>query len=171
MFSVDHPVAVVSCIIEKVIDGQKHILLQTRRKPNTEYHNTLEIPAWRIEKYESVYDALKREVREETWLELMSIFPKPTENSVGFHDDKAFCFQAFCCQQQLVGGLPWIGFCFVGRAWSGELKHQESETRNPHRISVEDVQSLLYQTPERFFTLQLPFLHYYVEHHASVRRS
>jgi 8-oxo-dGTP pyrophosphatase MutT (NUDIX family) len=50
--------------------GEKEILVQTRWKPDRDplYSGTLEIPAGGMHVYENVYDAVKREVLEETGL-------------------------------------------------------------------------------------------------------
>lgn len=62
------PIPTVSAIIERSIPDQElEILLQVRWKPETDPENTgrLEIPGGKIEADESVFEALKREVREE----------------------------------------------------------------------------------------------------------
>jgi 8-oxo-dGTP pyrophosphatase MutT (NUDIX family) len=63
-----NPSAVVSAIIEKIEDGTRFIFMQTRWKPQASptYLGVLEIPAGGIDGYENAYDAVKREVREET---------------------------------------------------------------------------------------------------------
>ena len=64
----------VGAIIEKNIDGIPHILLQTRQKPGgDETNGKLEIPAGKIREYEGIFDALRREVREETGLRITKI--------------------------------------------------------------------------------------------------
>jgi 8-oxo-dGTP pyrophosphatase MutT (NUDIX family) len=66
------PYAVVSAIIEKVENGERYVFVQTRWKPQASptYLGVLEIPAGGIDSYENVYDAIRREVREETGLEI-----------------------------------------------------------------------------------------------------
>jgi hypothetical protein len=61
---------IVSAIIEREHNGEKEILVQTRWKPERDplYSGTLEIPAGGMHVYENVYDAVKREVLEETGL-------------------------------------------------------------------------------------------------------
>lgn len=64
----------VSAIVERENDGEKEVLIQTRWRPNAEwnYHNTIEIPAGVLDKgYENVLDAVKREVKEETGLDVI----------------------------------------------------------------------------------------------------
>lgn len=60
-------IPVISAIIERSYNGKTEILIQTRWKPEKDpiYSGTFEIAAGWIEKYENVYDALKREVMEE----------------------------------------------------------------------------------------------------------
>lgn len=62
-------IPVVSALIERVQNGQRELLVQTRWKLGiSEYSGTLEIPAGWIHRYENVYEAVKREVFEETGL-------------------------------------------------------------------------------------------------------
>jgi 8-oxo-dGTP pyrophosphatase MutT (NUDIX family) len=73
----DVNVAIVSAIIEREHHGEKEILVQTRWKPerDPQYSGTLEIPAGGIHPYENVYDAVKREVLEETGLRVTGFSP------------------------------------------------------------------------------------------------
>jgi 8-oxo-dGTP pyrophosphatase MutT (NUDIX family) len=78
---------IVSAIIEREHGGEKEILVQTRWKPERDplYSGTLEIPAGGMHVYENVYDAVKREVLEETGLRVTSFYPvvslQPAANS------------------------------------------------------------------------------------------
>ena len=85
-------------------NNEVEIFLQTRWKPDVSptYSGLLEIPAGGIDAYENVYDALRREVREECGLEITKIIgdyqgavikPRP--------HDKAFVFKPFVCQRCL----------------------------------------------------------------------
>lgn len=59
----------VAAIIEKIINNEKYILIQTRQKENgAETNGMLEVPAGKIREYENIFEALRREVREETGL-------------------------------------------------------------------------------------------------------
>src|SRR5215467_8029861 len=68
---------IVSAIIEREHHGEKEILVQTRWKPDRDplYSGTLEIPAGGMHAYENVYDAVKREVLEETGLRITRLYP------------------------------------------------------------------------------------------------
>ena len=70
-------IPIVSAIIERKHNGKTEVLIQTRWKPDRdpEYSGTIEIPAGWIDRYESVYDALRREVGEETGLGVVKLHP------------------------------------------------------------------------------------------------
>lgn len=73
--SINVCIPVVSALIEQVNNGQRELLVQTRWKPerDPEYSGTIEIPAGWMQRYENVYDAIKREVFEETGLTVTRI--------------------------------------------------------------------------------------------------
>ena len=61
-------------IIERNIEGTKYILMQKRKKKNEKIEFGLwEIPAGKIREYENIYEALRREVKEETNLDIIDI--------------------------------------------------------------------------------------------------
>ena len=70
--------SIVSAIIERERNGTKEVLIQTRWKPENDpvYSGTLEIPAGGLNKYENVYEAVKREVFEETELKVIGFKPE-----------------------------------------------------------------------------------------------
>ena len=96
--------AVVSAIIEKIEDGKRYVFMQTRWKPKAspDYLGVLEIPAGGIDGYENAYDAVKREVREETGLEIIRfiddvqtpiMYARPGDASIAFrrlHSPRVF---------------------------------------------------------------------------------
>ena len=129
------PSAIVSAIIEKIENGQHYVFVQTRWKPQASptYLGMLEIPAGGIDSYESVYDAVRREVKEETGLEIIrfvdDVQTPVMESRPG---DASIAFRPFLCQQALAtnGGLPWVGFVFRCEA-EGEIAMQASESKRP----------------------------------------
>lgn len=161
------PRIIVSAIIEKEINGQKHIFVQTRHKPASSpaYLNTLEIPAGGIEPYENVFEAVKREVYEETGLTVISIngqeYNRIFENRPG---DKSLAFYPFLCQQVLEtkGGLPWYGFVFICQV-KGEVRINKKEAKDPRWISINDLKKLMTDKPEKIFPLQYATLLYYIK--------
>lgn len=161
------PRAVVSAIIEKVEEGTRYIFMQTRWKPQASptYLGVLEIPAGGIDSYENVYDAVRREVREETGLEITEfiddVCTPAMESRPG---DTSIAFRPFLCQQvlQTNGGLPWVGFVFRCRA-EGEIIMEPTEAKDPRWVTIDELDEMLTQTPEKVFSLQLATLRYYVD--------
>jgi len=164
------PRAIISAILQKKNkDGKILIYLQERWKPKISptYSGMIEIPAGGIDGYENVYNALKREVKEECGLDIIKVISDFQSAVYEFNKkDKSFVFKPFICQQVLStnGGLPWIGFVFVCEV-SGIVKVNENEARNPRWINLKELKELIYDHPEKIFPLQLPVLKYYLENH------
>ena len=158
---------VVSAIIERQHHGQTEILVQTRWKPNRDpvYSGTLEIPAGHIEAYENVYETLAREVLEETGLKVINIKPDIKTKVYSPKHDGAFAFVPFCCQQQLKGGKPWIGFVFTCEVEDKEPQPNPQEVKDIRWINKSELKTILDSTPEKIFTLQLGVLDYYLNYH------
>ena len=159
-------IPVVSAIIERQNKGEAEVLIQTRWKPERDpvYSGTLEIPAGWIDKYENVYDALRREVKEETGLEVTKITPDIHTKSYSPRDDESFAFVPFCCQQQTKGGRPWIGFVFLCEVENKEPVPQDDEVRDIKWMKKIELKALFVKDPAKFFTLQLGVLDYYFKH-------
>lgn len=155
----------VSAIIERENNGKTEVLIQTRWKPGREYHNTIEIPAGVLDKgYENVLDAVKREVKEETGLEVSEVLNLDETKVHSPNNDASFAFRPFACTQQLKGGLPWVGFAFLCKVKDGETKYQEDETRDIRWVEKNELKKLIKESPEKFFTLHLGSLEMYLNY-------
>lgn len=89
----------VGAIIEKDINGIRHILIQKRQKNSSE-DGLLEIPAGKIREFENIFQALKREVKEETGLTITSIIGKECQTiKTGLYSTTDF--SPFCITQNL----------------------------------------------------------------------
>jgi len=165
------PVAIISAILQKKNkQGEILIYLQERWKPKVSptYSGMIEIPAGGIDGYENVYDALKREVKEECGLDVVKVISDFQSEIYEYNKkDKSFVFKPFVCQQVLNtnGGLPWIGFVFICEV-SGIVKIDKNEARNPRWMNVAELKELIYNYPGKIFPLQLPVLEYYVENYS-----
>lgn len=161
------PKAIISAILLKKEENEIRIFLQTRWKPQISptYSGMIEIPAGVIDPYENVYDSLKREIKEETNLDIIKILGdyqgdiiEPRKN------DKAFVFKPFICQQVLEtnNGLPWVGFVFLCEV-NGEVKIDESEAKDPKWVSIRELENIINNHQESVFPLQLPVLKYFID--------
>ncbi len=162
------PFPVVSAILIRDGLNGKEIFLQKRWKPkkSQEYLGVLEIPAGAVEAFENVYDAIAREVKEETNLTITK-FISGVGDKVIYHPngDECFVFQPFICQQMLKTkfGLPWVGFVFLCEV-TGDIHMQSEEARDPKWININELKNELDSIPEAFFSLQLPVLKYLINY-------
>lgn len=160
---------IVSAILFKKEKEEFKIFLQTRWKPKKSptYSGMFEIPAGGIDAYENVYNALRREIKEETDLEIIRIIGDYQSEVLNPRKkDKAFVFKPFICQQVLEtnNGLPWIGFVFLCEVRDGErVKVNAKEAKNPRWVSIEDLKKIIKKQEKNIFPLQLPVLKYFVE--------
>ena len=156
--------AVVSAIIEREHHGETEVLIQTRWKPETDpvYSGTLEIPAGGMNHYEKVYEAVAREVLEETGLKVTSFKPDVRTKVHSTQGDDCFAFVPFCCQQQLKGGWPRVGFVFVCTVEDKEPVARQGEVKDIRWMKKSELKKVFEETPERIFTLQLGVLDYYL---------
>lgn len=162
------PRVVVSAILEKKEDGIRKIFLQTRWKPASSptYSGLLEIPAGHVDGYENVFDAVRREVKEETGLTVLRFIDAYEGKTVASRaHDLSHVFQPFICQQVLEtnDGLPWVGLVFRCEV-EGEISMQVDEAKDPCWVSLDELEKQLKKSPETFFSLQYSTLLYYVEY-------
>ena len=159
-------IPVISAIIERVKNDETEILVQTRWKPEEDpkYSGCLEISAGKIGEFENVYGALNREVFEETGLKILEIFPDIKTKTHSPKNDGSFAFQPFCCQQQIKGGKPWIGFVFICKVEDKEPIAQKEECKDIRWIKKSELKQIFEKTPEKIFTFQLGVLDYYFNH-------
>lgn len=162
-----YAVPFVAGIIERTNDQGKQFLIQTRWNPSREsiYNGTFEFAAGTLDKlYENVYDALAREIKEETGLALSKIIDDSKTAALSPQGiDAAFGFRPFCCTQQLREGRPWVGFIFRCEVEDGEPTDQEGESKNVHWIDAAEFKKIYDETPEKIFTLELPAWKYYFD--------
>ncbi len=155
----------VGGIIERKNCDVIELLIQTRWKPDRDsiYSGTFEFPAGVLDKpFEEVFKALKREIKEETGLNLKSV--KGESKTKIFSpqgNDASFAFRPFCCTQQLKNGKPWIGFIFICEVEEGEPASQEKEARDVKWIKVTELKKIFEETPEKLFTLEIGAWEYY----------
>jgi 8-oxo-dGTP pyrophosphatase MutT (NUDIX family) len=165
MNDVNYCIPYVGGIIERRNNDETELLIQTRWKPDRDpiYSGTFEFPAGVLDKpFEDVFEALKREIKEETGLKLKSI--KGESKTKIFSpkgNDASFAFRPFCCTQQLKEGKPWIGFIFICEVEEGEIVSQEEEAKDAKWFAKEDLRKIFEETPEKLFTLEIGAWEYY----------
>jgi len=151
----------VGAIIENEIDGEKYILIQKRVKSGeTVERGLVEIPAGKIREYENIYDALKREIKEETNLDIVSIKGKNNAN-IEINGYEVINVEPFSVAQNLVGGYSLIVLIFICRA-EGEIHDNALENENVQWCKVENIRNQIINKPESFYPMHILTLKKYL---------
>lgn len=149
-------------IIEKTVNDRKYILIQDRNKGNeTVETGMIEIPAGKVREYENIFDALRREVSEETGLKVVEIEGEE-EKIVSFDTGyETISYMPFCSTQNLSGGYSIILQTFICHA-EGELLKKTNETSNIRWALLSDLEAMLIAKPEKFYPMHINAIRKYI---------
>ncbi len=149
-------------IIERIIGGEKHILLQTRQKGGGgDTNGKLEIPAGKIREYEDVFSTIRREVFEETGLTVTKIYGEEFSSVTEVGNVKTISFEPFCITQNLSGAYSIILNTFICEA-EGEPVQATDETQNIEWVNISEVRLIIENEPERVFFMHINALKKYL---------
>lgn len=152
----------VAGIIEKNINGIDYILIQDRYKEDAKSEaGLLEIPAGKIREFENIFDCLRREVWEETGLEVTYI--KGESESIIFEENnyKVLNYTPFSCSQNIQGTYPIMVQTFICMA-SGELLEKTNETKNIRWMTLKELEDLLNNNVDSFYPMHVISLRKYL---------
>jgi 8-oxo-dGTP diphosphatase len=130
----------VRAIIERNTPRGREIIIQVRNKPH-EGSKCFEVPGGRIEPFESFFDALSREVREETGLEVTEIAGGNGRVET-YGSTSVECLVPFAAYQTLRGPSDSLGVYFRCRA-RGRYLLSGDETEQVQWMPVARVAELL----------------------------
>lgn len=158
----------VGAIIQKVEQGQRYILIQTRNKENGGSENGMtEIPAGKVREYENLFTALRREVWEETGLDIIKIYGEENTVSSEMNGYSTISMSPFCVTQNLSGGYSIILHTFICQA-VGDLLTKTNETTDIRWEQVEIVEAMLCKDPKRFYPMHINALKKYFHKYPSL---
>ena len=153
----------VAAIIEKIINNEKYILIQTRQKEDgAETNGMLEFPAGKIREYENIFVALRREVKEETGLTITKILGEDKQISNLIKGNEVISYSPYCITQNLSGAYFIILNTFLCEV-EGELLTETNESQNIHWINIEEIRRFLKNNPEKIFLLHINALQKYLK--------
>lgn len=153
----------VGGILERYINGDLHILIQERFKDENSIENGLiEIPAGKVRAYENVYDCLRREVKEETGLNIDNIQGESDSTILEGNGYKVLNYMPFSNSQNIDGYYPIMVQVFICQV-SGDLLYQSNESRNIRWISLQDLSELLSNNCTMFYPMHVETLKKYLK--------
>lgn len=151
----------VGGIIEREINGENTILIQKRMKDQRECTGVFEIPAGKIREFESIFDCLRREIKEETGLDLIEIKGEKEAIIVEQGNYKVINYEPFSCSQNIIGEYPIMVHTFICRA-SGELLEKSNESEEIQWVTLEELRKRLDENKEEFYPMHIITLDKYL---------
>jgi ADP-ribose pyrophosphatase len=154
----------VGGIIEKNIDGIDYILVQDRYKVDARTEaGLIEIPAGKIREFENIFDCLRREIREETGLEVTYIEGENESTIFIKNNYKVLNYMPFSCSQNIQGAYPIMVQIFICKA-NGKLLKKTNETENIRWMALKELQDLLESNDNFFYPMHVETLKKYLKH-------
>lgn len=122
-------------IIERIALDKKEIIVQWRNRSGEE---CWEFPGGSIEPYESLYDAVRREVKEETGLDVVAIGGQDEY----FQEGKVECLRPFSVYQTLEGFVDSVGFHFICHV-VGDVLAEGDASKEIRWVGIDELKRLL----------------------------
>lgn len=153
----------VGGIIEKTIDDVRYILIQERYKEDAPLEEGLiEIPAGKIREFENIYDCLRREIKEETGLEVVEIYGEASSRVFESNGYRVLSYEPFANSQNIQGTYPIMVQTFICRV-TGDLVDSTNETRFLRWITVKALEELIELQCSRFYPMHVNTLKKYLQ--------
>jgi 8-oxo-dGTP pyrophosphatase MutT (NUDIX family) len=147
-------------IIERGSGEETEVLLQVAARPD--HAPSLEFPGGRLEEFEPILDALRREVIEETGLRVTHVLGPANQALAESAEAAVECLTPFCVYQTVRGPVDSTGFFFRCHA-EGELL-QVGDGAYGHRwVRVDDLEREFTRAPEQFHWLTQGALRFYLQ--------
>jgi 8-oxo-dGTP diphosphatase len=147
-------------IIERQGPSGVEIVLQVRNKP-FEGRTWIELPGGRVEEFEGLLTALRRETQEETGLEVVTIEGEPQRLVARTETTEVECLQPFAAYQTLRGPVDSMGVYFRCQA-QGELLSRGDDAEGARWVPAMQAAAWLVESPDDFSWIDRAALRYYL---------
>ena len=125
-------------IIERINNGKTEVVVQFATD-----HQAYEFPGGRVEFCESFYDAVKREVKEETGLDVIEVIGQDGQLITGDTPDVAVeCFRPWAVYQYVKGSHDSMGIVFKCKV-AGELLAEGDGTSDIKWVGLDELQNMI----------------------------
>ena len=152
----------VAGIIEKEIDGCEYILIQKRYKNDASLENGLiEIPAGKIREFENIFDCLRREIKEETGLDVTEFVG--VKDSVIYENGgyRVLNYVPFSSAQNLFGEYPIMVQTFICKV-NGKAQKCSDEAQEITWMSLRKLSQMLNDNASMFYPMHVLTLKKYL---------
>lgn len=142
-------------LVVRKIEDEIQLIIQLRKRAGEP--EVYELPGGRINEYERITDGLKREIMEETGLQVVAIYnEKDAIVTTGNGAASSFsveCIKPFAAYQTIEGPVDSFGIYFICEV-EGELSSEGDDTADVHWASMQEVQEIIDE--HRFSEIDLP---------------
>lgn len=152
----------VGGIIEKQQDDIDYILMQRRcKKDATSEYGLLEIPAGKIREFENIFQCLRREIKEETGLDITCIYGEESSTMIEKKEYKVLSYEPFCCAQNIDGKYPIIVQIFICHV-EGQCLKESDESQNIQWVPLKEVKRCIDEASDTLYPMHIKTLEKYL---------
>lgn len=160
----------VAGIIEGKINNKDCILVQKRCKnSSSDEFGLLEIPAGKIREFENVFSCLRREIKEETGLNVSEITGENESVLIERGGYKVVNYQPFACSQNTEGDYPIMVQVFICKA-NGNLLNSSSESEEIKWMELDELEKELDTNQSNFYPMHINTLKKFISSKNSFKR-
>lgn len=145
----------VRAIIIRKYENELQAIIQLRKREGEP--EVYELPGGRINEYEKITDGLKREIMEETGLNVIKIYnEKDSITTTGNGTSSSFsieCIKPFAAYQTIKGPVDSFGIYFICEV-EGVLSTEGDDTADVHWENIDGIQKII--DDHKFSQIDLP---------------
>jgi ADP-ribose pyrophosphatase len=151
----------VTALISMEVEGDKFLLIQERWKNNVLEDGLLEIPGGKIREFENIFDALRREVSEETGYKVTYIYGEEKSIITKLNNYEVINYECFYSSQNLGKNYPIMTNFFLCEVEGNRLEESD-ESKNINWMSLRKLKEIINSNPEKFYPMHIEAIRKYI---------